>query len=334
MRSDEPDWLRRASSLSLPVGHRLVSAGVLGYPIDLRAKAVNPRLSPAGLELGGEMSDEPIRIRGEVADQMLYVAHAQWGLGCFERYLNGDGEEWLSAARGAARYLVATQARGGRHDGGWVHRLALKHTYPLQPPWVSAMAQGEGASLLVRLYQTTGHEIYSEAAALALRPLRRSVAEGGAVASLGAGQFLEEYPTQRPSLVLNGTFFALWGLHDVGVCLGDTTALADFEALVDVLAQELHRWDTGFWSRYDLYPHTVANLANPFYHRLHITLLEAMLVLAPRPQFSLMAGRFEEYAGSVSAQARAYTQKGLFRIISPRNSIAQRVVPWFGIGAR
>jgi heparosan-N-sulfate-glucuronate 5-epimerase len=324
-REGEPDLFRRAGSLQLPVGPRLASEAVRGYPIDLRAKAADPLRSSAGMELGGLTRKQA---GGEAGRRMLYVALAQWGLGCFERYLNGDGEEWLGAALGAGHDLVVHQDRGGRFDGGWVHRFALPHTYPLAAPWVSAMAQGEAASLLVRLYQTTGDEEFAEAALKALRPLRASVSDGGTRVLLGGGPFLEEYPTHPHSLVLNGAFFALWGLHDVGLALGEDRAVSEFGAGVSVLADELHRWDTGYWSRYDLFPHRVANLANPFYHRLHVDLLRAMCVLAPRRQFYSTIELFEAYERSFWSVGRAYSQKVLFRMISPRSPVIQRILPW------
>ena len=66
-----------------------------------------------------------------------------------------------------------------------------------------------------------------------------------------------------PSFVLNGAIFALWGYRDVGVGLDDRVALEQFEALTSALAANLERWDTGFWSRYDLYPHRVRTSPAP-----------------------------------------------------------------------
>lgn len=333
IRRTEPDVLRRASSHSLPVGPRLESGVVAGYALDLRAKAEDPDWPPGWMVLGGGGAADGsiVQVGSVMAERLIYVSQVQWGLACFERYLAGGGEVWLVGAIGAGRYLVASQQRGGRYDGGWLHRFAFPHTYPLRKPWVSAMAQGEGASLLVRLYGVTEEPLFAEAALRALRPLRVSVANGGARSSLGGGPFLEEYPTDPPSLVLNGTFFALWGLHDVGVALGDEQAASEFEEGVDVLARELHRWDVGFWSRYDLYPHRVANVANPFYHRLHINLLRAMRVLAPRPQFDVMIERFEAYGRSSRNVRRVYVHKLLFRLFSPRSAVLQRVLPWANI---
>ncbi len=71
----------------------------------------------------------------------------------------------------------------------------MPHTYSLDAPWLSAMAQGEGASLLIRVHQRNGHERYADAARRALRILDLPTAEGGVRAALGDGFFLEEYPT-------------------------------------------------------------------------------------------------------------------------------------------
>lgn len=329
-RRVQPDLLRRARSFPLEVGPRLVRGRVDGYAIDLRAKAELPLWPPVWMAMGGGggPGGSVERVGTVMAERLVYVGHIQWALGCFERYLAGQGEAWLAVALDAGRYLMASQEEGGCYGGGWLHRFAFPHTYPLRGPWLSAMAQGEGASLLVRLHGVTGEARFAEAALRALRPLRVPVAAGGVRASLGAGAFLEEYPTDPPSLVLNGFFFALWGLHDVGVALGDAQAEREFHEGVDLLARELHRWDTGFWSRYDLFPHRVANLANPFYHRLHITLLQAMRVMAPRPEFDDMIERFDAYRRSPRNVGRAYARKVLFRVVSPRRAGLRRVLPW------
>ena len=119
-------------------------------------------------------------------------------MGCYERYLSGEGEEWLAAALGAGDYLLAEQEPDGRHAGGWLHRFPMRHTFRLPVPWLSGMAQGEAASLLVRLFLETDADRYAEAARRALRPLRRLSAEGGVQARLGDGPFPEEYPTSPP----------------------------------------------------------------------------------------------------------------------------------------
>jgi hypothetical protein len=302
-----------SSSFGLGRGRHVDPAGVRGYPIDFSAKAGRPTVLETFVE-------EPGR--------HLWVAHAQRGLGCFERWLSGEGEEWLEGARRAADVLVEQQATGGAQEGAWVQRRPYPHTYLLEPPWVSAMAQGEGASLLVRMHAETGDERYAAAARRALRPIALASVEGGASAPLDGRPFPEEYPTEPPSFVLNGAMFAMWGLRDVGVGLRDPDAAGAFEDVVDALAGSINRWDTGRWSRYDLFPHRVANVASPAYHSLHVSQLEAMDELAPRPELRAAAERFAEYASSPAKRTGAFARKALFRIAEPRSARLARLLPW------
>ena len=139
------------------------------------------------------------------------------------------------------------------------------------------MAQGEGASLLVRIGDLTGEERYAEARAAALwsRCGCPSPREGCA-AELDGGFLPEEYPTNPPSHVLNGAIFALWGCRDVAIALDDSDAAALYEEGIDTLAANLHRFDTGYWSLYDLFPHPIRNVASGAYHLLHINQLRAL----------------------------------------------------------
>jgi heparosan-N-sulfate-glucuronate 5-epimerase len=305
--------LSSARSFFLPIGQNLQVGGVHGYPIDFSVKAPEARWPP-DWALG---PPEP-----------LHVDLFQWGLGCYERWLVEGDQAWLDAAVQLGRRAVADQQHGGLLDGGWLHREPFPHTFPLPTPWISAMAQGQGASLLVRLHRETGDDSFAEAAVRALQPLRVPSAEGGAVALLGGRAVLEEYPTARPSFVLNGAIFALWGLHDVGAALGERTAEREFLEGVDTLAGEIHRWDVGHWSRYDLYPHPVVNVASSFYHSLHINQLRAMSTMAPRPQLADAEARFRRYAESRACRSRAFVRKVVFRLVVPRNSILAHRLPW------
>jgi hypothetical protein len=302
-----------SSSFHLGRGRHVDPSGVRGYPVDFSSKADSPTVLPGFL-------DDPGRY--------LWVAHVQRALGAYERYLNGEGEEWLAGARRAADVLVQEQVEGGVHEGGWVQLRPYPHTYALDPPWVSAMAQGEGASLLVRLHAETGEERYAHSARRALRLMRVASAEGGASAPLGGHPLPEEYPTAPASFVLNGLIFALWGFRDVAVGLRDAEAAKEFEEGLDGLAATIHRWDTGSWSLYDLYPHRVDNVASRAYHELHVTQLEAMRELSPRPELTEAAERFARYAASPVRRTVAFGRKVLFRLAEPRSARLAHYLPW------
>ncbi len=294
-----------AKSFFLPLGPAIDPEGVHGYPIDMRVKARSSQLTSA------------------ITDQ-LYVGIAQYGLGAYERWLAGDGEEWLESARATAEYLMSRQ----QQDGSWVQHEAFPHTFPLSPPWRCGMAQGESASLLVRLHLTTGEDAYAEAALSALAPLSLTREEGGVRAVLGGKPWLEEYPTDPPSFVLNGAIFALWGLRDVAVGLDDPDAARMFDEGVDSLAGNLHRFDNGWWSLYSLYPHPVIGVASSFYHDLHVSQLRAMDMLASRPEFEATRRRWAAYAASPWNQRRAFASKAAFRLLVPRNQLLARRLPW------
>jgi len=322
----EPRYRRRAlppggtdlfsseGSFSPPVGsHWAPGQGLRGYYIDFSVKAEAPEWPPKWL--------------GGVGGQ-FHVAPVQWGLGALERYFKGDGERWRAAAIDAGDYLIGEQIHGGARDGAWLHWVPMPHTYGIDPPWSSAIAQGEAASLLVRLHLETGEERFADAATRALRPMLTPVEAGGALADVNDLPFFEEYPTRPPSLVLNGAIFALWGFHDVAEGLGDSETLAWYESGIQGLSSVLERYDTGYWSRYDLYPHPVANIASSAYHLLHINQLSVLGRLTPRPQFDKIRLRFEGYRESRALRSKALGRKIAFRIMTPRNSLLAHRLPW------
>jgi hypothetical protein len=271
-----------SSSFGQPIGTQ-VDAG--GYYIDLRVKAKRPDWPAAWPWAPGRQS---------------WIALSQYGLGAHERWVAGEGEEWLAAARNAGDMLVGNQTA----EGTWEQGFDLPHTYHLRAPWISAMAQGEAASLLVRLNRATGEERYAETAQRALPAMPMAGLPDGS-------QLPQEYPTDPPSHVLNGAIFATWGLRDAG-------EPKQFEDALDTLVRNIGRWDTGSWSLYDLYPHPISNWASLAYHELHANQLRAMTALSPRVDLAEAADRFESYWSSTAYRARALAHKAAFRVRVPR----------------
>ena len=298
--------MARAVELSprpLPVGRSISPDGTRGYYIDFSSKAPVPDWPPPWFPWPGFHR---------------FMAAAQWGLGAWERYLAGAGEPWLAAAAAAAAHVQAEQQRDGPAAGGWLEPRAHAHTFHTPSPWLSAMAQGQCASLLIRVGRERDDGSLVESARRALAPMLVPTSEGGVQARLNGGLFLEEYPTEPPSFVLNGGIFALWGVYDVWRVTGDETAERLWNEVGATLAEALPRWDAGFWSRYDLYPHPVTNVASAFYHRLHINQLQALELILPNPAFRAVRSRFEAYAASPLLRGRALAHKIAFRLLVRR----------------
>jgi hypothetical protein len=140
------------------------------------------------------------------------------------------------------------------------------------------------------------------------------VPRGGVRVEDDFGVAFEEYPSATPSLVLNGTISALWGLHDMALVEGDGPALSAFEQGTSALLRRLHRYDTGFWSRYDLFAHPVPNVASPYYHREHLAQLAAMTQLMPNPLWETTRRRWQQYQRCAINRGAALVAKAAWRM--------------------
>src|SRR5262249_18285331 len=148
---------------------------------------------------------------------------------------------------------------------------------PLKQPWYSGLAQAQGISLLLRSYRQTGHALYLKTAQDAFSSFTKPSEEGGVTFTDNSGNlWIEEYLVSPPTHILNGYIWAAWGVYDYFLATGSPEAKALFEGAVKTLSANLHRYDLGFWSLYELSGTTLPMIASPFYHRLHITQLLIM----------------------------------------------------------
>ena len=167
------------------------------------------------------------------------------------------------------------------------------------------MAQGEGASLLVRLHGETGEERFAEAATGA-EDDGVPVSEGARWPSSTATRSSRSTRRGSPAASSTGRSSRSGATRDVGQGLGVGAAMKTFEALADAMAANIHRFDTGYWSRYDLYPHRLPHVASPAYHLLHIKQLRVLDRLAQRPELAAAAKTFEGYRHSRRAEPGRY----------------------------
>jgi hypothetical protein len=264
------------------------------------------------------------RLRQLVNDSRVnFTSVAQLGIGAWQ--LAKRKPSWHELAGAAARWLAGQLDDRGRLAYQW----PMPHTYAIEPPWISAMTQGEAVSLLVRAAaEDNAPEELLSAATRAVMPL---LDPSPVVTQTSQGPVLQEYPTHPPAHVLNGWIFGLWGLYDLStigrrdVIPGEVAARTSsaFEAGIAALAAWLPRYDTWGWSRYDLFPHPIVHVASPFYHRLHIEMLRATDELAPGHGFEEMAARWERSAARPVAQAAAVGRKVAFRVVRPRGRVVR-----------
>lgn len=245
------------------------------------------------------------------------VSIAQLGLGAWQR--SHDDPAWLDTVAHVVTW-IGTELED---DGTVPYHFPMWHTYELDPPWASAMAQGEMTSLLVRAAQSLGEpDLLGHAARTGAPLLDASL---GLVAVEPEGPVLQEYPTRPPAHVLNGWIYGLWGVYDLAEATADPAAREAYDAGLEALVALLPRYTTGAgWSRYDLYPHPIVHVASPYYHKLHIAQLRALYRLDPRQELQAAATRWDEALGRWSSRALAVARKGAFRLIRPRSRARPR----------
>jgi hypothetical protein len=180
--------------------------------------------------------------------------------------------------------------------------------YNIEAPWISALAQGEAISVLLRAYSISGKEIYLETAEKALSVFTLEVKNGGIVNYFSNFKIFEEYPSQKTNFVLNGFVFSLFGLFDFSFFNNNLAnkLIKDGIATLDNL---LYLFDTGFWTQYNLYYHPKTYLASYKYHILHIELLKALYYLTDNKTFLFYSEKWQKYSDNFLIKTYALIKK-------------------------
>ena len=273
-----------------PIGPNFDGTSVRGYYVDFRAKTTSP--------VAGDAASLP-------AIQLIQLA-----LGWWERHVAGE-----DGARERVLELCGAVEERSVAEGAerlWPVNVAVPK-YGLAPGWFSALPQGQAASVFVRAHLSTREDRYAELARSAIEPFLH----GAPSPLLSPGPVLEEAPSTPASHILNGWMSALWGVWDVQLGLDDGRARDLFGASVDRLRASLSDYDTGWWTLYSLYPHPIADLAKPIYHRFHVTQLDVYHRLTGYGEFADTRERWAGY-DRPAHRVRAVAQKAGFAVAESR----------------
>jgi hypothetical protein len=260
---------------------------LLGYWNDLTGKVSADTLLdsedvPLSVIAGGERRHFPIAI-------------FQYALGCNDLYLIKGQERHLRALRTCADWAIAHQ----REDGSWDAFGPIGSTRYT----VSSMAQGEGASLLLRASRLLDNASYSKSAKGAIDFMLRPLVEGGTAIYENEELFLEEYPQTSRRSVMNGWIFSLFGLYDMS--LADPSYTEVFEISAHTLVNHLSDYDAHYWTYYDI----EHRIASPAYHKLHISQLQELGEISGMPEFTAFAEKLEGYQSDGVKRAKALIRK-------------------------
>jgi heparosan-N-sulfate-glucuronate 5-epimerase len=255
--------------------------------------------------------------RGKIGRQYNPIAIAQYGLGNYNLFRRSGSAESRDKFWRVADWLVLHLEKNSQGLAVWNHHFDWEYRDTLRAPWYSALAQGQGISVLVRADQLANKNDsrYLNAAQQALASFFKPVTEGGVAFTDEQGDlWFEEYIVSPPTHILNGFIWAAWGIYDYFLATRDQSAQELFARAVRTLTRNLDRYDLGFWSLYEQSGTRLPMVASPFYHQLHVVQLRIMHRLTGEDKFARVADRWESYGRSRSKRTRALCYKSAFKL--------------------
>lgn len=231
------------------------------------------------------------------------IAIFQYGLAAYDLYLASDKKDqsMLSKVVACANWGVDNQ----QEDGAWVTFAYETPEYPY-----SAMAQGEGVSLLIRAYNETKDERFLVTAKKAMKFMLTPFENGGPTLYNNDGVFLYECP--KDPLILNGWIFSYWGLRDYCLIFKDDTDVKHIlEKTLDTMVRWLPKFDLPYWSMYE----DGKRICSPFYHKLHIAQLHVMYDLTGNEVFKHYADRWEKFQNNWIYRKLAFVRKAIQKVM-------------------
>ena len=214
----------------------------------------------------------------------------QYGLAAYDLFLLNGNQEDLVRFRNCVQWALTSQEK----SGAW-------KTFYLQNPSspYSAMAQGEGASLLLRAYILTKNSSYIIAAKKALDFMLIPITEGGTSDYGCDGIVLKEFTYLSP--VFNGWIYAAWGLFDYYKVTGDLEILNAWNNTLRAIKAHIKEFDNGYWSNYSF----SGAISSSHYHRIHIAQLSVLAKITGDSEFKRQCDIFRNYSKHINNRIRA-----------------------------
>lgn len=201
------------------------------------------------------------------------VTIQQFALGLHDEILNGQ-EDRFKMFESQINWLINDLYHVKELNFSvWKHTFD-QFSYNIKSPWVSAMAQGQGISVLLRAYQLNPKEIYLQSAIQAGESFFYQLEEGGVASYDNKGDvWLEEYPSFPLSHVLNGFIWSIFGVYDLYKVTTDDKYKKLFEECIKTVKNNIESYNVNGWSRYDLIR---SDLSTIEYHLTHIAQLQVL----------------------------------------------------------
>ena len=173
----------------------------------------------------------------------------QFALACYDDYIQNNNQISKKYFMKQVDYLAGNNITIG--DGiGFAYNYMSKG---ITPPWYSALAQGQAASVFVRAFFLTHENKYLELAKKSINYMIAKYPHGTLNLTSDGLLWLEEYPKIPQSSVLNGFVFSIFGLIDYAKLFPDDDEVVSItKECLKSLRKSIPKYDTGKWLIYDM----------------------------------------------------------------------------------
>ena len=235
-------------------------------------------------------------------EQEFSIGIFQYALGAYDLFLRSNDAVYKRKFFECVDWAIAHQ----NEDGSFETFNPASSKIAKTP--FSAMAQSEAASVFFRAYCLTDDESYVRRAYSSLDFMLQDEKEGGCTRLDGDDLVLMEYPMGSP--VLNGWIFSIFGLFDaVTLPEGKSKYSSVLERTLFSLEKHLPNFMSKRWSLYN----EAGIIASPFYHRLHVALLEIVRRYTNSSSYGTVIELWKKQLRNpflrVSAMAKKFKQK-------------------------
>lgn len=229
--------------------------------------------------------------QGEAFYHPVFVS--MYGINYVDGAVRTDNPRYLQQAEKIAAKLVEKANEKNDH---FLFPYNFDFEYgkdKLKAPWYSGMAQGRLLSLFSRLYQVTQKPIYLQWAENTFESFKliknQREEEWVGYIDLENYYWIEEYPADNPSHVLNGFIFAIYGLYDYYITTHNPESLKLLNAAITTVEHYIGQYrNPGNISFYDL----KNKFLNENYHPIHIDQLNMLSKITGESYFKEMADLF------------------------------------------
>lgn len=153
--------------------------------------------------------------------------------------------------------------------------------FGLEKPWVSGITQALAVSVFCRQYYESKDKKYLDSAVSAFAPLLTSVENGGLLRATKAGlEWVEEYPSNPASYVLNGHMFAIIAAIELFQLTGNPLYKINADQWLYALIFHLPEYQ---YETYLLHNKLQSKLSNIEYQGLYVGLFKHLYKLTNHP---------------------------------------------------